>query len=73
MQDPMHLLARGFRFVARGSDFTWRKPGDAKIGDVDCTDMTEYELYCQIVKSGGIFKFCPVPTAPAQIAKSQGL
>lgn len=34
----------GYRFVQRGTDFSWRHPDQMREGDIDRTDMPDAEL-----------------------------
>lgn len=48
--DPMNLRARGYRFIVRGEDATWRKSYDRKEGDIDVTDIDDEEELAMIFK-----------------------
>lgn len=42
--DPMKIVARGFRFVIRNGDASWRNPKDVCDGDFDATDLSSDEV-----------------------------
>lgn len=48
--DPMGLVARGYRFIVRGEDASWRKPFDHKPGDIDVTDIDDVDELAAIFK-----------------------
>ena len=42
--DPMKFIERGFRFVIRDGDASWRNPKDVHAKDFDATDLSDEEL-----------------------------
>lgn len=40
----MSLKDEGFRFVLRSGAWVWMHPAEAKLDDVDCTDMTDSQF-----------------------------
>lgn len=46
--DPLGLRSRGYRFIVRGNDATWRNPALMKPGDIDVTDITDIDELASI-------------------------
>lgn len=42
--DPMKFQERGFRFVIRDGEASWRKPADVRENDFDATNLSEEEV-----------------------------
>jgi hypothetical protein len=66
--DTMGLIERGFRFIVRGDDATWRKPHDRKPGDVDVTEIEDEEDLAEIFTRERD-KASPHETSPSVDAK----